>query len=152
MIGADPCFIGRGGPKLLYKGISCTMSAATGQKTERNRPAGVEPRRRKRFAPAPPSVVQRRTVHFVLIFVTLVLVVHALVGEKGLVESMHARQRHRAAALSLEAVRRDNARMREEVLRLKEDPAAIESLARQELGLIRPGEVLFIIKDEKPTR
>lgn len=42
--------------------------------------------------------------------------------------------------------------MREEVRRLKEDPAAIESLAREQLGLIGQNEILFIIKDEKPAR
>src|SRR5215210_674047 len=107
--------------------------AAAEQKPERNRAAGAEPLRRTRVAPSPPSVFQRRTIHFLLIFVTLVLVVDALVGEKGLIESMHARQQYRDAASSLEAVRRDNGRLREEVRRLKEDPAAIESLARQEL-------------------
>ena len=31
--------------------------------------------------------------------------------------------------------------------RLREDPAAIEEQARRELGLIKPGEVLFIVND-----
>ena len=61
---------------------------------------------------------------------------------------MRARKQYREAAASLEAVRRDNIRLREEARRLKEDPGAIEALAREQLGLIRPGEVLFIIKDQ----
>jgi cell division protein FtsB len=124
------------------------------QKSGTNISVSVGPLRRKRVQPAPSSSspVQRRWVHFVLIFVTLVLVVDALVGEKGLMESMRARQQYRDVAASLDAARRENARMREEVRRLREDPAAIESLAREELGLIRPGELLFIIKDEKPSR
>jgi cell division protein FtsB len=36
--------------------------------------------------------------------------------------------------------------------RLNDDPSAIESLARKELGLLRPGEVLFIVKDVKPAQ
>ena len=35
--------------------------------------------------------------------------------------------------------------------RLTEDPAAIEEVARRELGLIRPGEKVFIIKDLSPA-
>ena len=31
--------------------------------------------------------------------------------------------------------------------RLREDSTAIEEQARRELGLIKPGEVLFIVKD-----
>jgi cell division protein FtsB len=33
---------------------------------------------------------------------------------------------------------------------LREDPAAIEDIARRDLGLIKPGEKLFIIKDVVP--
>ena len=39
---------------------------------------------------------------------------------------------------------------REEARRLREDPSAIEDLARRELGLIKPGEKLFIVKDIPP--
>ena len=37
--------------------------------------------------------------------------------------------------------------LRDMARRLREDPAAIEEQARRELGLIKPGEVLFIVKD-----
>jgi cell division protein FtsB len=127
------------------------MPASTDRKSETRR-SGVEPLRRKRVTPAPPSTRQRRVVHLLLIFVALVLVIDSLVGEKGLMESMRARRQYREVAASLDAVRQENARMREEVRRLKEDPAAIESLAREQLGLIGQNEVLFIIKDEKPAR
>jgi cell division protein FtsB len=118
--------------------------------TRRN--GGVEPLRRKRVAPPPVSILKRRTVHVLLLFVTVVLVVDALVGEKGLIESMRVRRQYRDVASSLDALRRDNIRLREDARRLREDPAAIESMAREQLGLIRPGEILFIIKDEKPAR
>ena len=44
----------------------------------------------------------------------------------------------------------ENAQLREEARRLREDPTAIEELARRELGLIKPGEKVFIIKDVPP--
>jgi cell division protein FtsB len=50
---------------------------------------------------------------------------------------------------SLDRLRQENATLREEMGRLNEDPATIESLARQELGLIKPGEIVFILKDMK---
>jgi cell division protein FtsB len=46
--------------------------------------------------------------------------------------------------------RLENAQVRDEIRRLTNDPAAIESLAREELGLMRDGEVLFIVRDTKP--
>lgn len=88
-------------------------------------------------------------MHLLLVFVTLVLVIDALIGEKGLVQSMRARRQYEEVTASLEALRRENAGLRDQVRRLNEDPSTIEGLAREELGLIRPGEVVFILKDEK---
>jgi cell division protein FtsB len=93
----------------------------------------------------------RRAVQYVLVFVGCVLVLDALVGEKGLLEMLKKRQEYRSAEHGLAEVRADNARLREEARRLQEDATAIEDLARRELGLIKPGEKLFIIKDVPPT-
>ena len=116
------------------------------------RRAASEPLRRKRVVAAPPSNLQRRIINLLLVFVTVVLVVDALVGEKGLMESMRARREYRQLELSLDSLRRENARMRDEVRRLEDDPSTIEAVAREELGLIRDGEVLVIVKDEKPAQ
>ena len=43
--------------------------------------------------------------------------------------------------------RAENAALAERARRLREDERAIEELARRELGLIRPGERVFIIRD-----
>jgi cell division protein FtsB len=95
---------------------------------------------------------RRRAVQYLLVFVGCVLVVDALVGEKGLLAMMKARQEYRVLEGSLQTARTENARLREDARRLREDPAAIEDIARRELGLIRPGEKLFIVKDVRPTR
>ena len=116
---------------------------------------GPEPLRRKRVttgATAPLAApVKRRTLHFLLVFVTLVLVLDALMGEKGLLETVRARRQYRELAGSIERLRTENSRLRDEARRLREDPKTIESLARKDLGLIRPGELLFIIKDARPS-
>ena len=35
---------------------------------------------------------------------------------------------------------------------LRKDPETIEGIARRELGLMKPGEKLFIIKDADPVK
>ena len=111
-----------------------------------------EPLRRPRNGPAAtPPPRRNKRLHLLLIFVTLVLLLDALVGEKGLLETIRARRQYRELTASIERLRSENARLREEARRLLEDPSAIESLAREELGLIRPGEMLFIVKDAKPS-
>jgi cell division protein FtsB len=71
----------------------------------------------------------------------------ALVGDRGLLAGIRARQQYRALEASLASARTENARLLEEARRLREDPDTIEDVARRDLGLIRPGETLFIIKD-----
>ena len=83
----------------------------------------------------------------------VVLSIDAVVGEKGLLALMRAREEY-AAARALAAIRSrsENQRLREQARRYREDPAAIEELARKDLGLIKPGEKLFIIRDRRPPR
>lgn len=110
------------------------------------------PLRRRKGAPVAGAsssfaLLRTRLLNYVLGFVTIVLVVDALVGDKGLLDIMRARRQHAALAAAIAQTRRENARLRDDIRRLREDPGAIESLARQELGLMRDGEVLFIVKD-----
>lgn len=97
-----------------------------------------------------PRQLGRRALRCLLVLASCVLLVDAIVGEKGLLAMRKARQEYRALEASLAQVRAENARLREEARRLREDPDAIEDLARRELGLIKPGEKLFIIKDVRP--
>lgn len=104
-----------------------------------------------RPTPSPtPRTRGRRLLQYLLVFVSCVLVVDAIVGEKGLIAMLKARQEYRALEQSLGQAKAENARLREEARRLREDPAAIEEIARRELGMIKPGEKLFIIKDVRP--
>jgi cell division protein FtsB len=85
-----------------------------------------------------------------LVFAAIVLLVDGLVGEKGLIESKRARRQSDALEATVEQLRQENARLRDTAKRLQSDPSAIELVAREELGLIRPGEVLVVLKDLKP--
>jgi cell division protein FtsB len=86
-------------------------------------------------------------VHVLLLFVASVIVVDGLVGERGLLAILRARQEYDAISAAIARQRAENARLRETARRLREDPSAIEEIARRELGLIRPGERVFIVKD-----
>ena len=114
----------------------------TGIPTTRTSRGGVEPRPKATLASR-----GRRLLRHLLIFITLVIVVDAVFGEKGLLALLEARREYAALERSLARARAENAALRESARRLREDPAAIEDAARRELGLIKPGEVLFIIKD-----
>lgn len=92
----------------------------------------------------------RRIVQLLLLFFGAIIIVDALVGDQGLLVMLRARRQHDELAAAIAGQKAENARLREEARRLTEDPAAIEEVARRELGLIRRGEKVFIIKDLKP--
>jgi cell division protein FtsB len=109
-----------------------------------------EPLRRRSRTPVAtsPSPWRSRLLQYGLAFVTVILVVDALVGEKGFLDTLRARRQYGAVATALAQKRAENARLRDEVRRLRDDPSRIEAVAREDLGLMRPGEVLFIVHDE----
>jgi cell division protein FtsB len=94
----------------------------------------------------------RRGVYVLLLFVASVLVVEGLVGDRGLLAMLRARRDYDRLAATIGNQRVDNARLREEARRLRDDPTAIEEIARRELGLIKPGERVFIVKDIPPAK
>jgi cell division protein FtsB len=99
----------------------------------------------------PPRRRRRRAIEYTLVFVGCLVIIQGLVGEKGLLTMLKARQQYRALEASLHASKVENAQLRERARGLKEDPSMIEDLARRELGLIKPGEKLFIVKDVTPA-
>ncbi len=99
-----------------------------------------------------PDRLARRALQLGLLFVTVVLVVNALVGERGFFASLAARRAYHRLSTEMDAIKVENARLRTTARRLRDDPDAIEALARQELGLIRPGETVFLLHDGPGVR
>jgi cell division protein FtsB len=89
---------------------------------------------------------RNRWVRRALIFATVVVLVDAVVGKGGVAEGMRAQQEYERAQAELASLRARNAALLERARRLGGDAEAIESLAREQLGVLRPGEVLFVVK------
>ncbi len=89
---------------------------------------------------------------FGLLFVVIVIAVEALVGDRGIFALIQAKRQYAELDASLAAARTENQKLRDEQDRLKNDDSAIEELARQNLWLAKPGEMLFIVKDTRGTR
>lgn len=87
---------------------------------------------------------------YAFLFAACALIVNALVGEDGLVDSLAAGQEHRRLVDDVNRLRVENEQLRNRARRLREDPSAVEEVARGELGLIKPGEILFLINDDPP--
>jgi cell division protein FtsB len=72
------------------------------------------------------------------------LLFNLIFGEMGIIAGL--RQRHTMAQLRREVAehRQTTDALMDEVRALKTDPFRIESIARDQLGLARPGEIVFL--------
>ena len=76
----------------------------------------------------------------------------AVVGERGFLE-VHEFNRHLGRVdWQIRTQEQENGRLRAEALALKNDPYQIEKLAREELGLARPDELIFEVLDSGSSR
>ena len=100
--------------------------------------SGLTPRRPR---------TQRRTTRVLVLLVSVILLGNALVGERGLIALLRSTNDIADISNLIETLRNENNGLREEVRSLREEPRAIEDLARSELGLIEPGEMVFIISE-----
>lgn len=97
------------------------------------------------------SVDRRRWRWYALAFAGLALLANAVIGERGYLELRRTQQRHAEAVARLDEQRARNRALRDQVRRLKSDPAAIEREIRAQLGYVRPGELVFTVRDGAPA-
>jgi cell division protein FtsB len=72
-------------------------------------------------------------------------VLTALIGDGGYADLRRRRAEAAALAQQLDAQRARVAALQEEIVRLETEPSARERIAREELGLVLPGEIDFLL-------
>jgi cell division protein FtsB len=103
--------------------------------------------------PIPHRGARRRLrLDLVLAFVAAVVLANAVVGERGWLERWRARRQYAALATSIASLRQENERLRNQVTSLREDPWSIEMIARRDLGLLRRGEILVLVRNSRSSR
>ncbi len=80
-----------------------------------------------------------------------VLAVSSVVGENGYLATLRAERDQRQLEVSLARLRDENRRLQDEAARLRHEPAALEEAARRDLGFVKPGETLVILRDTRPA-
>ena len=92
--------------------------------------------------------LRRKAATLASILAFIALVVGSLFGDGGVLQVLA--QRERSAALQRQnlALHVENGRLAAEIAALRRDPRAVERIAREELGLARPGETVFVIRPE----
>jgi len=119
---------------------------------EASAPTPARPRARRRLVGIEAHQRRQSQIRYGLLFISAAFMINALVGDNGMLATMKARKQAQTIQRQLNALREDNQRLKIEMTRLKNDPSAVEEEARKNLGLIRPGETLVVIKDAQPAK
>lgn len=81
----------------------------------------------------------------ILIIFVVALFVHNIFGTHGFLAMQRTKKEIQRVQSDLDRLNAENQRLADEVKALKTDPSKIESIARDELGLAKPGEVIIKI-------
>jgi len=86
-----------------------------------------------------------RVIGYISIILGILTWVYVLVSPRGLSEWLRMRIVHKALLQEVEELKAQNQTLQREIRSIRDDPLYLEYLARSELGMIREGELLFIL-------
>jgi cell division protein FtsB len=87
--------------------------------------------------------------HLLILFV-VVLLVHDIFGTHGYLAMRRKRLEIQKVNADLQRLNKENAALDSDVKDLKTDPQTIRKIAREELGLAKPGEVIIKLPAQTP--
>jgi cell division protein FtsL len=87
--------------------------------------------------------------HVLVVFV-IVLMVHDVFGTHGFLAMRHKQQEIQKVNSQLQKLNKENSLLEQDVQDLKTDPQTIRKIAREELGLAQPGEIIIKLPAPEP--
>jgi cell division protein FtsB len=79
----------------------------------------------------------------------VLLLVYAVVGERGAIHLWRLQGEKLKLDEQNYRLQKDNEGLREKITRLRSDNFFLEKIAREELNLVRPGEVIYRFRDSE---
>jgi cell division protein FtsL len=97
----------------------------------------------------------RRALLMVLVLLAVALTVHEIFGERGYFALRRRRQELQNLQQQVKQLQEENQKLEQQIKGLQSDPKAVEKLAREQMKLAKPGEIIYVLpgknpKDEKP--
>ena len=102
---------------------------------------------RQRDRHAAESPFKRKALSLALFLILAASLLNALFGDRGLLELLKTRQELHALEQEITELNAENERLLEEVRSLKSSPLAVERLAREKLNMVRPDELILLIRE-----
>ena len=90
-----------------------------------------------------------RSLLILLGIALFVLAGNAILGKGGLQALLEVRREHQGLDREIERLEEENRQLETEIQGLRSDPAAIEKLAREQMRMAKPGEIIFTLPGEQ---
>jgi cell division protein FtsB len=87
----------------------------------------------------------RRNLNWFLVAALALLILQDVFGTHGVLAMRRAQQEATREQEEIDRINQENTELQGRVQSLKKDPEAIERIAREQMGLARPGEYIFKI-------
>lgn len=97
------------------------------------------------FEPRRATHVTLKAVILLAGVLTLVFFISFFFSDRGLPELQHARTRAAALRAEIARLETENARLRAEIESVRKSSYAVERIAREDLGMLRQGEVVYML-------
>lgn len=81
--------------------------------------------------------------------IAVCLSAHVMLGENGWVKYRQKKAEYQKLQQELQHMDEDNRRLDAEIKALKSDPKAIEKEAREQLRYAKPGEVIYLLPEQR---
>ena len=99
-----------------------------------------------------PFHISRRHVLYVLGGLILLLAVVTVVAERGAIHLWRLRGEKSRIDEQNYRLQKENEGLRQRISRIRNDNHYLEKLAREELNMVRPGEVIYRFPNSKPDK
>jgi len=94
----------------------------------------------------------RRNLNWFLVAGLLLLLIQDIFGTHGVLAMRRSLVQASAMQKQIDDLNEENQKLQGNVKALKSDPTAIERIAREEMGLARPGEFVFKIQPDADSK
>ena len=91
----------------------------------------------------------RRAAMLALVLMAFALTVHEIFGDRGYLALRRRREELQALEEQVRKLREENQKLEQQIKALKSDPKAIEKLAREQMKLARPGEIIYVLPEKR---
>jgi len=81
----------------------------------------------------------------------LLVLMHTLFGPYGYLSMKRSERESEQIRQEIDRLDRENSQLSDQIRALQTDPAAIEKAAREDMGLARPGELIFRLPEDTPA-